>query len=354
MMATRFGPGLCALWLAAWPAAAQEWFTRDACSVAEARLDPRAYPVELRARARAAADRVANGTGRLWEIRSPEGRVSHLWGTYHSADPLILDLPAAFRKVLEDARVVLVEGDPLPGDRAEATEAFDVTWMWKDGTAVAPPSAELPPVPPEVEGWIAARMAAIGWDADYLPMLTDAGILALILSDPCEDFLLGVLPIQDTYIAQLAYLSGAEIVGLEPGSTFGRDLTAPERALDARSAVILYGGALGPDSAAPGLRATLFTLYREGRLAEHGAWFEAVLAEAAGAPMSELLTEATDRYLLTERNHRFVATASPEILDGGAVIAVGAGHLPGETGLVTLLRAEGFAVTRVLLPGEAP
>lgn len=47
---------------------------------------------------------------------------------------------------------------------------------------------------------------------------------------------------------------------------------------------------------------------------------------------------------LVERNHRMVERALPYLRKGGLVIAVGALHLPGEDGLIELLRAEGFEV----------
>lgn len=50
---------------------------------------------------------------------------------------------------------------------------------------------------------------------------------------------------------------------------------------------------------------------------------------------------------LVERNRRMVERAVPYLREGGLVIAVGALHLPGEDGLVELLRAEGFQVEGV-------
>ena len=54
-----------------------------------------------------------------------------------------------------------------------------------------------------------------------------------------------------------------------------------------------------------------------------------------------------DDILLTNRNHNWV-TKLNEILPGKSlVIAVGAGHLPGKNGLITLLRQAGYKVTPV-------
>ena len=62
-------------------------------------------------------------------------------------------------------------------------------------------------------------------------------------------------------------------------------------------------------------------------------------------------TEATwnsfKSLLLDTRNQRMAERAAPFIEDGNAFIAVGALHLPGETGLVQLLRDRGYKVTAV-------
>jgi uncharacterized protein YbaP (TraB family) len=65
----------------------------------------------------------------------------------------------------------------------------------------------------------------------------------------------------------------------------------------------------------------------------------------------EYATEATwnsfKSLLIDTRNERMADRAIPFIEMGNAFIAVGALHLPGETGLVQLLRARGYKVTAV-------
>jgi uncharacterized protein YbaP (TraB family) len=62
-------------------------------------------------------------------------------------------------------------------------------------------------------------------------------------------------------------------------------------------------------------------------------------------------TEATwlsfKSLLIDTRNNRMAERAVPFIDEGNAFIAVGALHLPGETGLVQLLRDRGYKVTAV-------
>ena len=57
--------------------------------------------------------------------------------------------------------------------------------------------------------------------------------------------------------------------------------------------------------------------------------------------------EALMKRLIDERNRRMVERLQKRLREGGAFIAVGALHLPGEAGLIALLRAQGLKVTAV-------
>jgi uncharacterized protein YbaP (TraB family) len=48
-----------------------------------------------------------------------------------------------------------------------------------------------------------------------------------------------------------------------------------------------------------------------------------------------------------ERNRTMVQRMAPQLAQGGAFVAIGALHLPGETGLLSLLAAQGYGITRV-------
>lgn len=60
----------------------------------------------------------------------------------------------------------------------------------------------------------------------------------------------------------------------------------------------------------------------------------------------QLYNEVMDR-LLAKRNLRMVERLAPILKQGGAFIAVGAAHLPGETGLLNLIAKAGYRVTVV-------
>ncbi|MDZ7847866.1 MAG: TraB/GumN family protein [Owenweeksia sp.] len=51
--------------------------------------------------------------------------------------------------------------------------------------------------------------------------------------------------------------------------------------------------------------------------------------------------------LVDDRNLKWLEKLRPLLDDGNVFVAVGALHLPGENGLITLLRKEGYEVRRV-------
>ena len=123
---------LFALVLAGYDCAAhaQDWATADVCRVKTAEITETAFAPATFDALEAAGANLANGKGRFWRIETSNGAVSHLWGTMHSADPLILDLPQALRSVIGAARVVGVEIDFAGKSRAGLRASNNLmTWF---------------------------------------------------------------------------------------------------------------------------------------------------------------------------------------------------------------------------------
>jgi uncharacterized protein len=51
--------------------------------------------------------------------------------------------------------------------------------------------------------------------------------------------------------------------------------------------------------------------------------------------------------LIDQRNVRMVERMTPRLAAGGALIAVGARHLPGERGILSLLAERGYRISQV-------
>ena len=81
---------------------------------------------------------------------------------------------------------------------------------------------------------------------------------------------------------------------------------------------------------------------------------EAVVRDRSllAALSEEERTEDPKRHevLLAARNRDWIPKLKPHLERGGAFVAVGAAHFPGNDGLIELLRGEGYILSRVVRP----
>jgi len=148
------------------------------------------------------------------------------------------------------------------------------------------------------------------------------------------------LPEVDEIIAEAGADAKIPVVGLE---TAEEQLAALALASPALSASLLKTSArlAGLDNDA---YATMVKLYRQGRPAE-------MIAVVDALPMLTPAEHAAERQfddlLLAGRNETMATRAAPLLEKGGAFVAVGALHLPGEGGLIARFRALGYRVAKV-------
>ncbi|PCJ08423.1 MAG: hypothetical protein COB16_06935 [Rhodobacteraceae bacterium] len=329
---------------------AQAWATRDVCEVVSAEIDPQVLPDELLARLQADAAKMPNPRGRFWRIQSPDGAVSHLWGTMHSNDPLILDLPVIVQKRISGARTVALEFDFIPPTRDAIDQAnnwdpyrrfLDLFFFDETG------------LDPRVIDWILARFEGLGLNARATDNLKLSVVTQILLSDPCDDFAAGIIPDQDSYIQTLGVIAGADILGLQTEESLIDYLNDPENLDTALSILAVYGAYQKPQINSAN-RATDFALYLQGETALHRQRDRQYLSEIYGPHLADFYLKQADDYLLKQRNKIFLQTALPELQQGGVFMAIGSFHLPGEQGMIELLRQAGYTVSRIPLPGETP
>ena len=336
------------IWAA--PLTAQDWITPEACRVTREDADQASLPTDLEPQVNAEATAMAYGTGRLWQITAPGGKVSHIWASYHSSDPLILDLPPQLISFVQTAQVLVLESDPRAADRQDLEERSLQAGMW-----LAP--AETPWDKPWLTGnlrdWAKARSSAIFHDDEAFTALTDAGLAAFLLLDPCEDFAAGALPVQDQRLMLYAHEAGVPVQGLERWDAFLADVGQPDQQETAQAIALIAAAALNPDGFSASRRAA-FSLYRQGRLGAMMIWDRIYLQGMFGKEMAARLSGLARGYLIEARNQQFLKAMRRPLDAGGAVIAVGAFHLPGDAGILAGLAAAGYRVKRVPVTGEAP
>ncbi|WP_417522946.1 TraB/GumN family protein [Marinovum sp.] len=327
-------------------AQAQDWASRALCDVAPALHEDAFAPASLEA-LRAEAAEIPHATGRFWRVVAPSGAVSHLWGTMHSADPAILALPGLVEQRIADARLLALEIDPILPSRAAFDAQFDSADWYRASPAETVPAG----VHPDVLEWIRLRTKGLGWGRGAPERLTPGALAELLLADPCNDFSAGVLPVQDGRIQMLGLIGGAEVLPLEPPERIRHHLDSPGNAAFAVHFLNVYGAYLDPETT-PEEIATQRALYLSGEIGLMLAWDRAALSSRLGDDGATV--DRVNRHLLDARNQAFIDVARPALAEGGVFLAVGAFHLPGKAGMIARLRAQGFSVTRIPLPGEAP
>lgn len=336
---------------AAAPAVAQDWATRALCFSEPLPITAEdVAPFDL-AQLEKEAALIPNARGKFWQVTHPNGTTSFLWGTMHTQLASVLALPKPVMDAIASSDQLALEFDATFQDR-EALEAYyDTPGRYREpANAFAPIEAlDLSFLGDTAATWIRKRLEETGYGEDSLYSFTYAGLAEFLLSDPCADFTNGVFPIQDNYIHTLAHIAGARVISLEDSDDFLYDLS--QDASTAKAVVATYASYLEPLEEVRNFNAAA-QLYAEGRLGFLSVWDAAHVSRIYGASGRDFVTKTND-YLLAVRNQRFVEVLRTELSKGATFIAVGAAHLPGETGLVSLLRDEGFEVERILLPKEA-
>jgi len=290
------------------------------------------------AQAKAAADATPNGTGLLWKLEKPGVGDSYLFGTMHITDPRVTRLPEAAQAAFDRAETVVIETtdilDPMKAQAALLSKP-ELT-MFTDGTTLSSflsgDDAKL------IKTELSRRGIPLALVSRMKPWMI-AGLVAL---PPCEmarktagaDFL-------DITIASAAQAEGKQLLGLE---SIGEQMAAMA---DLPMAFHIRGlvETIKLADLMPDIMATMTELYLEGEIA---LIMPVIMASGpeASADNAEGYAEFEER-IVRMRNHVMAERAAPILEAGNAFIAVGALHLPGDEGLVALLREAGYTVSPV-------
>ena len=259
----------------------------------------------------------------LWTVETPEGELNWLLGTIHSEDPRVLDFPPALEQVLNDADRVALELIPDQAMLNELNQAMNLP----NGKSLK----DL--IEPELYRRVVEKLADYGMTEPAVKRLRPWAA-AMTLSLPVPET--GIF--MDLALAFSAASRGTEIASLETLDEQLKFLTS----MGADAHLAMLESALNDYAEGRVLFEALITAYVERdlrRLKE--------LSERELAAMGEEVREHFQTVGLNQRNRRMVERAAPLLDQGGTLVAVGALHLPGETGLVALLKDQGYRVEPV-------
>jgi len=269
------------------------------------------------------------GEGLLWRVERAGVAASYIFGTIHVTEPRVLDLPAPVRAAFEASKSATFEVIMTDSVRMQLAQAM----VLNDGRTL---DGLLEP--PLYRRTIDAA-ANYGLPAEQLRHLKPWAI-AMILSVPQEELLRsasGVQPL-DQYLQGEARRLGIPLFGLETVEeqiSLFDDLSDPDQAAVLSSAV-------DQNAEIAKLFEELTRQYLAGDLAGiHNGMEE----QTKG--MDPRFVEVFLLRFNEARNRTMVERMAQRLDAGGAFIAVGALHLPGETGLLNLLAERGYSLERV-------
>ncbi len=295
---------------------------------------------EVRAGLAEAAAAAPFGRGLVWRARRGAEEVTVL-GTYHLADPRHAALMARAGPLIDAASLVLVEAGPEEEAALLAALGRDPSLLFAtSGPTLAERLAEAE--------WqaLAAAMEERGVPAFLAAKFQPWYVATLLALSPCatRSAAAGEKGL-DRAVIERATAAGVPVRALEP---FDTALRIFAQIPDAMQIDMIRAG-LMPGSHADDLAATLADAYfaEETRLIWEFSRHDALSGSGLPAESVDAQMALAETLLMSERNRAWIGVILPALKEGPVFLAAGALHLPGETGLLRLLEAEGFAIERL-------
>jgi uncharacterized protein len=274
--------------------------------------------------------------GKLFRLSRAGSEPSYLFATLHLSDPRVTDFSPRLTATLTGSKIVVLEtvetGDVLRRAIGNNHAA------WRRAT-LAGENQRADNLLPKTDFEQLEALAARSGLPKSAAREFKASTLALLLDLPaCAVRLPGTKPYLDQLVANIARENKIETVGLE--SMIEQieilDGLPPETERDLLIAVLRRA------DRSEDFVETEIARYAEGDIGGLLAWLQSP-EPIRGVAQAQIPPAVGDR-LITLRNHRMRDRALSLLRRGGAFIAVGAVHLPGKEGLLSLLQTEGYNV----------
>lgn len=313
-----------------------------ACSGDDLIAEMRAESPKLASQIEELASAIPNGDGLLWRIENASGgEPSHLFGTMHLADPRLLELDAQTLAAFETSRVLALE----------VTDVIDPAVMQSKMAGLAKYTAYLDgsTISDRLQKSDEALVEKAFGDRSKLPWfvakrLKPWAIMGAMALPACEIARKEAgKPFLDQDLGLRARKAGKELVSLET-------LESQMVAMDSLSENMMLKALVETAKLSDQLDdvfETMIRLYEKGDIAVIWAMMKHLGPEGLRDGSEATGYNDFQREIVDRRNVGMTEAMAPLVDKGGAFVAVGALHLPGEKGIVELLRAKGYIVTAV-------
>ncbi|WP_149739204.1 TraB/GumN family protein [Rhizobium sp. RU20A] len=298
-----------------------EWRSSDPAAVAAVEKEAAAIP---------------NGKGIFWKIEKPGIPASYLLGTMHVTDPRVLKMPDGAAEAFAAAATVVVESDEILDQQkaAAAMLANPHLTMLPQGKSIADYLTD------DEEKKLDAELKTRGLPLALLSRMKPWLISSYVALPACELARKGKgAAFLDMKLAQDAVRDGKQLKGLE---TLVEQLSAmDDLPIEFHLKALIETLALG--NTIEDVMATMTTLYVNGEIGMVLPMMKAAAKAATGKDDTD--SADFEQRVIIDRNHVMATRTAPILAAGNVFMAVGALHLPGDEGLVELLRKDGFTVT---------
>ncbi len=263
--------------------------------------------------------------GLLWRVEKPGVVPSYLFGTVHLADKRVTTLPDVVRKQFDAARSFAME---VSADQANAATLAG-HMMYLDGRDLARVAGE------ELFRRLKPLTAALGVPGEMLKFFKPWA-LVLLLQMPQQQ----MEDVLDFILQRMAREQGKALSYLE---SVDEQVAAFENMSEAEQIALLRHAVETHHE----LKAETEKLLQAYIRRDLAAMWQLGEADMARRPELKPLKQVFDQRLLFDRNTRMLERMRRQLESGAAFIAVGALHLYGEKGLLSLLARAGYVVTRI-------
>jgi hypothetical protein len=262
------------------------------------------------------------GKGILWQVDSPSGKTSYLFGTIHVDDPRITNLHPTINQAIARSRSMTLELVPDP----QTLQASMSRMFFTDGQTLQQAIGD------KLYKQAARAMADHGMPPQMVSIMKPWAVM-MTLSVPKQksgEFL-------DLKLYNIATQRGMQTHALE---TYEEQLSVFD-SMSLTDQKKMLSRTLADLDTLP----AQFEKLRRAWLARDLAQLEKISDEQL--PDNDPAGERLMNSLLDKRNQKMLQRMQPRLKEGRAFIAVGALHLPGKQGLLNLLTEQGYKIKAV-------
>jgi uncharacterized protein YbaP (TraB family) len=261
--------------------------------------------------------------GLLWVISHPAQKNSYLFGTMHSANPLITNMPDIVVKILKQSTSLTLE---LTFDLDTQLAAVNAMMLPKD-----------------------KNLAVLLGENDFKRLFNELKqngitVSSLMNFKPWAAMILLLAPkdhqgaVLDQILEKQATAQNKKIYALE---TVEEQLSVFDE-FNLEEQITMLRSTLNDMSEVNDMLQKIQEFYLDRDIA--GMWLYNETYLKKGTEKEQILMQRLMNKLLNERNPRMLKRMQNRLIEGNAFIAIGALHLPGKIGLLNLLTQQGYTL----------